>query len=81
MVDHSCDEETERQIYDRVMQNKEVAGIDSLHTRIFDNKIYVDIENANTLKNRTAFVTHSLHTPFPDTSRQSVQGGTADLRL
>lgn len=46
LVDHSCDEETERQIYDRVMQNEEVAGIDSLHTRIFGNKIYVDIEIA-----------------------------------
>ena len=39
MVDHSCDEETERQIYDCVMENKEVKGVDSLHTRIFGNKI------------------------------------------
>lgn len=46
LVDHSCDEETERQIYDRVMQNKEIIGIDALHTRIFGNKIYVDIEIA-----------------------------------
>ncbi|MCH5254569.1 MAG: cation transporter [Lachnospiraceae bacterium] len=44
MVDHSCDEETEKQIYDCVMTNPEVKGIDSLHTRIFGNKIYVDIE-------------------------------------
>lgn len=46
MVDHSCDEETERQIYECVMKNREVMGIDSLHTRIFGNKIYVDIEIA-----------------------------------
>lgn len=46
MVDHSCDEETERQIYECVMENREVMGIDSLHTRIFGNKIYVDIEIA-----------------------------------
>ncbi|MDE6252991.1 MAG: cation diffusion facilitator family transporter [Lachnospiraceae bacterium] len=46
LVDHSCDEETEQQIYDRVMRNKEVTRIDSLHTRIFGNKIYVDIEIA-----------------------------------
>ena len=46
LVDHSCDEETERQIYDRVMRNEEVAGIDSLHTRIFGNKIYVALEIA-----------------------------------
>ena len=44
MVDHSCDEETEKQIYECVMKNNEVMGIDSLHTRIFGNKIYVDIE-------------------------------------
>ena len=44
MVDHSCDEETERQIYECVMQSNEVRGVDSLHTRIFGNKIYVDVE-------------------------------------
>lgn len=44
MVDHSCDAETEQQIYDRVMQNENVMGIDLLQTRIFGNKIYVDVE-------------------------------------
>lgn len=44
MVDHSCDDETEKQIYDCVMRNEEVMGIDMLHTRIFGNKIYVDVE-------------------------------------
>lgn len=44
MVDHSCDEETERQIYNCVMKNKDVLGIDLLQTRIFGNKIYVDVE-------------------------------------
>ncbi len=46
MVDHSCDEETEKQIYECVMKNREVIGIDSLHTRIFGNRMYVDIEIA-----------------------------------
>lgn len=44
MVDHCCDEETERQIHDCVMKNDRVLGIDMLHTRIFGNKIYVDVE-------------------------------------
>ena len=44
MVDHSCDEETEKQIHDCVMQNKDVRGIDLLQTRVFGNKIYVDVE-------------------------------------
>lgn len=46
VVDHSCDEETEREIYERVMRNEAVMGIDSLHTRIFGNKIYIDLEIA-----------------------------------
>lgn len=44
MVDHSCDEETERQIYECVMRNEEVLGIDLLQTRIFGARIYVDVE-------------------------------------
>ncbi len=44
MVDHSCDEETEKAIYDCVMANENVMGIDLLHTRVFGNKIYVDVE-------------------------------------
>ena len=44
MVDRSCDDTTEKQIYDCVMQNNNVLGVDLLHTRIFGNKIYVDVE-------------------------------------
>lgn len=44
IVDHSCDDETEKQIYDCVMKNENVMGIDVLQTRIFGNKIYVDVE-------------------------------------
>ena len=46
MVDHSCDEETENQIRECVMKNENVLGIDLLQTRIFGNKIYVDVEIA-----------------------------------
>ena len=44
MVDHSCGEETEKEIYDCVMNHEDVQGIDLLQTRIFGNKIYVDVE-------------------------------------
>lgn len=44
MVDHSCDEEIEKQISECVMRNEQVLGIDLLQTRMFGNKIYVDIE-------------------------------------
>lgn len=44
MVDHACDEQTELEIRDCVMTNKEVLGIDLLRTREFGNRIYVDLE-------------------------------------
>lgn len=44
MIDHSCDYQTECEIRDCVLENEEVNGIDLLQTRIFGNKIYVDIE-------------------------------------
>lgn len=44
MVDHSCDEVTEKEIHDLVLDHREVLGIDLLQTRIFGNKIYVDVE-------------------------------------
>lgn len=44
MVDHSCDEETEKKLYECVIKNEKVKGIDLLQTRVFGNKIYVDIE-------------------------------------
>ncbi len=44
MIDHCCDEETEKQIYNCIIENENVLGIDMLQTRIFGNKIYVDVE-------------------------------------
>ena len=44
VVDHSCDEELEKEIYNYVMKNKDVKDIDLLRTRMFGNKIYVDLE-------------------------------------
>lgn len=44
MVDHSSDEETERQLYECAMENSGVDRVDMLRTRVFGNKIYVDLE-------------------------------------
>lgn len=44
MVDHSCDDKTEQDIYDFVSQNKDIHRINLLQTRLFGNKIYVDLE-------------------------------------
>jgi cation diffusion facilitator family transporter len=44
MVDRACDEETEDKLRKCAMGQSGVLGIDLLHTRVFGNKIYVDIE-------------------------------------
>ncbi len=44
MVDKACDEETETALRECAAGQEGVLGIDLLHTRVFGNKIYVDIE-------------------------------------
>lgn len=44
MVDKACDDETEQAIRDCAGQQEGVVRIDMLKTRVFGNKIYVDIE-------------------------------------
>lgn len=42
--DKSCDKETVEKIRDIVLANKGVHGIERLNTRMFGNKIYVDVD-------------------------------------
>ena len=44
MVDKACDEETERELKNFVEAQPGVLGVDLLQTRVFGNKIYVDLE-------------------------------------
>ena len=44
LVDKSCDKETEKEIYNFVKSYKDIERIDVLQTRLFGNKIYVDLE-------------------------------------
>lgn len=44
MVDKACDEKTENEIRNLVLEQEGVLGIDLLRTRVFGNKIYVDLE-------------------------------------
>ncbi len=44
MVDKSCDESIEKQIRNTALQQKGVESIDLLHTRMFGNRIYVELE-------------------------------------
>ena len=44
MVDKACDDEVEEMFKDCALKQDGVLGVDLLHTRVFANKIYVDIE-------------------------------------
>lgn len=44
MVDHACDQETQREIREFVLAADGVISVDKLKTRVFGNRIYVDIE-------------------------------------
>lgn len=44
MVDKSCDAQTEQEMRECILEQDGVQGIDMLHTRVFGNKIYVDVE-------------------------------------
>lgn len=44
MIDEACDEETEKGLREAALEQEGVLGIDLLRTRVFGNKIYVDIE-------------------------------------
>lgn len=44
MVDKACDEATEDALRDCAKAQEGVLGVDLLHTRVFGNKVYVDIE-------------------------------------
>lgn len=44
LVDKSCDESTEREMKEKVMNVRGVMGLSQLTTRVFGSRIYVDLE-------------------------------------
>lgn len=46
MTDHACDEETGHRILEVCAQQKDVVAVDSVKTRLFGDRIYVDVEIA-----------------------------------
>lgn len=44
MTDKACDEQTSAEIREVILSQEEVEGIDQLKTRLFGDKIYVDVE-------------------------------------
>ena len=64
MVDKACDEKTEKEIEKIIISQKGVIHIDSLLTRLFGAKIYVDVEitaDGNKTLNETHAIAEAIH--------------------
>lgn len=64
MTDHACSDETEAQLRTVILAQPEVLGIDLLQTRIFGDKIYVDVEiraDADSPLHITHDIAHRVH--------------------
>ena len=64
MVDSSCDKKTIDQIEKIVLKTKGVVGIESLKTRLFGNKIYIDLEiyaNKSISFEQSHKIAHKVH--------------------
>lgn len=59
LVDKSCDQQTREAMEKCVMSQKGVDRLDSLQTRLFGSKIYVDVEIAAD-GNKTLYETHDI---------------------
>lgn len=59
MLDTSCGEVFEQELADFVENQKEVAGVDELHTRMFGNKVYVDLE-IQVDRNKPLYEAHAI---------------------
>ncbi|MEE1113910.1 MAG: cation diffusion facilitator family transporter [Eubacterium sp.] len=85
MLDTACDEETQQKIYRFIEAQGGVERIDMLHTRMFGNKIYIDVEIAvdGDLKLRDAHaiaerVHQSVEKSFDNTKHIMVHVNPAD---
>lgn len=64
MVDHACDEAFEEEIKACALQTEGVLGIDLLKTRVFGNKVYVDLEicaDGNITLNESHDIAEQVH--------------------
>ena len=59
MTDRACDDETITKMREIIMAQEEVQAIDVLKTRLFGNKIYVDVE-INVDGNKTLYDAHEI---------------------
>lgn len=85
MVDHACDDSTEEALRQCALQTQGVLGIDLLRTRVFGNKIYVDMEicaDGNGTLTESHAIAEQVHdrieTQFPKVKHIMVHVNPAD---
>lgn len=85
MVDHACDDSTEEALRQCALQIQGVLGIDLLRTRVFGNKIYVDMEicaDGNGTLTESHAIAEQVHdrieTQFPKVKHIMVHVNPAD---
>lgn len=85
MVDKACDQEVEDQLRQNALMQEGVLGIDLLQTRVFGNKIYVDIEirvdGSRTLRESHGVAEHvhdAIEQNFPKVKHIMVHVNPAD---
>ena len=44
MLDTSCGEDYEKKLTENILAQKDVLGVDMLRSRMFGNKVYIDLE-------------------------------------
>ena len=44
MIDHACSREFQEELISLITEQSEIINIDDLKTRLFGNKVYVDLE-------------------------------------
>ena len=85
MIDKSCDEYTEQLIKDVILSHTEVLSIDFFQTRLFGNKIYIDLEisvDANLTFKQAHECSEAIHnaieTQFPKVKHIMIHANPAE---
>lgn len=71
MVDHACDSETVNRIKDIILSHDEIISLDTLKTRMFGSKIYVDVEFSLD-KNMTLQAAHDIADSIHDEIEEKI---------
>jgi cation diffusion facilitator family transporter len=88
MTDRACDDETVTAMREVILANQEVVSIDTMRTRLFGNRIFVDVEigiRADASFTEAHNISHHIHDEierqFPKVKHCKVHANPIDLEL